>query len=82
MAKTLKVRPADIPPHKSAISFKLPDATIAQLRMYLRAYGALYGIDPDKDFITNEIFTSFFNSDKEFMAYMKENPVELAGAKD
>ena len=50
--------------------------------MYLRAYGALYGIDPDKDFITNEIFTSFFNSDKEFMAYMKENPVELAGAKD
>lgn len=67
MTKMLKVRPEDIPPKKAVISFKLPEPTIALLRAYLRAYAATYGIEPDRDFITNEIFTSFFNSDKEFI---------------
>jgi hypothetical protein len=82
MTKILKVRPAEIPPTKSAISFRLPDTTIARFKMYLRAYGALYGMDPDKDFITNEIFMDFFNSDKQFLAYLKENPVELVTCKE
>ena len=82
MKKMLKVRPADIPPKKSTISFKLPDPTIALLRAYLRAYAATYGIEPDKDFITNEIFTSFFGSDKEFMAFVKENDITVEGGAD
>jgi hypothetical protein len=77
MKKMLKVRAEDIPPKKSAISFKLPDPTIALLRSYLRAYAATYGIEPDKDFITNEIFLNFFSSDKEFMIFMKENNISL-----
>jgi hypothetical protein len=80
MKKMLKVRPAEIPPKKSVISFKLPDPTIALLRTYLRAYAAMYGIEPDKDFITNEIFLNFFNSDKEFMIFVKQNNIEVDGA--
>lgn len=75
MKKMLKVRAEEIPPKKSAISFKLPDPTIALLRTYLRAYAATYGIEPDRDFVTNEIFLSFFNSDKEFMLFVKENNI-------
>jgi hypothetical protein len=77
MKRVLKVRAEEIPPKKSAISFKLPDPTIALLRTYLRAYAATYGIEPDKDFITNEIFLNFFNSDKEFMIFVKENNLAL-----
>ena len=77
MKRVLKVRAEEIPPKKSAISFKLPDPTIALLRTYLRAYAATYGIEPDKDFITNEILLNFFNSDKEFMVFVKENNIAL-----
>lgn len=80
MKRTLKVRPAEIPPKKSSISFKLPDPTIALLRAYLRAYATMYGIEPDKDFITNQIFLNFFSSDKEFLAFVKENNVVADGA--
>jgi hypothetical protein len=75
--KGLKVKPEEIPPKKSAISFRLPQPTIALFRAYLRAYAAMYGIEPDKDFITNEIFMSFFNSDKEFMLFVKENSIVI-----
>lgn len=82
MKKMLKVRPAEIPPKKSAISFKLPDPTIALFRTYLRAYSATYGMEPDKDFITNQIFMNFFESDKEFMLFVKENNITVDGAVD
>ena len=78
--KVLKVRPAEIPPKKSAISFKLPEPTISILRIYMRAYGAIYGIEPDRDFIIDQILLNFFNSDREFMAYVKENKMLEEGA--
>jgi hypothetical protein len=73
MKKMLKVRPAQIPPKKSPISLRLPVPTIMLLKLYLKAYATLYGMEPDQDFITNEILLNFFNSDKEFMVYVKEN---------
>lgn len=80
MKKMLKVRPAEIPPKMSSISFRLPEPTIVLIRAYLRAYAAMYGIEPDKDFITNQIFMNFFSSDKEFMLFVKENNITLDGA--
>ena len=81
MKKMLKVRPAEVPAKKAPVSFRLPVPTIALLKMYLKAYAVLYNMEPDQDFIANEILLNFFNSDKGFMAYVKENAaVPLEGA--
>jgi hypothetical protein len=76
MKAKLKIRPAEVPPHKAKISFNLPEPTIAAFHAYLVAYEALYGTKASPDFIVNEILTVFFASDKQFMDFIKKGNAE------
>jgi hypothetical protein len=76
----LKIKPAEVPPEKAKISFKLPQPTIETLAAYLAAFKKIYGVEPDRDFVVDQILTSFFASDKEFAAFVK-NGAEFPGKK-
>jgi hypothetical protein len=67
----LKIRPAEVPPQKAKISFKLPQPTIDTLESYLSVFQKTYGVEPDRDFVVNQILTAFFASDREFTVSMK-----------
>jgi hypothetical protein len=74
----LKIKPAEVPPEKAKISFKLPQPTIDTLEAYLAAFKAVYGVEPDRDFVIDQILVGFFASDKEFAAFVK-NGTEHTG---
>ncbi|UPU37877.1 hypothetical protein M1B72_09255 [Geomonas paludis] len=67
----LRIRPLPTPPEKQKIAFKLPRPTLSKFDAYLAAYADIYGVEPDRDFIVDRIFTSFFESDHAFVAYLK-----------
>lgn len=71
---TLKVHPFVPPPDKKRISFRLPVPTLDAFDSYLAAYAEIYGVKPDPDFIADQIFTSFFESDRAFAAYLRKGP--------
>jgi len=78
----LKIRPAEVPPEKAKISFRLPRPTIDTLESYLSAFQKTYGVEPDRDFVVDQILTGFFASDKEFVLFRKnggESPDKKAG---
>lgn len=79
---TLKIRPLLPPPEKQKITFRLPVPTLETFQAYLTLYTEIYGIDADPDFIADQIFTSFFESDKTFVAYLQKSQVrpEAGGA--
>ena len=71
MESTLKIRPAEAPPSKARVSFRLPEPTIATLDVYLEAFQKIYGSKPDRDLVVDEILTGFFTSDREFLNYVR-----------
>jgi hypothetical protein len=77
----LKIRPAEVPPQKAKISFKLPQPTIETLESYLSVFQKTYGVEPDRDFVVNQILTAFFASDREFTVFRK-NGCGRPGNKD
>ena len=72
---SLRIKPIPEEPEPIKTSFKLKPETLRKLRAYLQAYEAAYGKKADSDYIVNEILEGFFVSDKEFLAYLKENPL-------
>ena len=70
----LRIRPLPPPPEKQKISFKLPVPTLTTFSTYLVAYEEIYGVKPDPDFVAEQIFNSFFESDRAFAAYLKKGP--------
>lgn len=68
----LRIKPLHPPPELQKISFRLPAPTVTELESYLAAYTAIYGVEPDRNFIADQTFTSFFESDKAFAAYRKK----------
>ena len=70
---TLKIKPAPIPPEKRKITFKLPEPTISDFETYLTAYAETYGVEADPSFVANEIFVSFFDSDKGFRSFLNKD---------
>ncbi len=77
----LKIQPAPVPPEKQKISFQLPKPTLAIFGEYLAAYAEIYGSKADPDFIANEIFVNFFNSDKEFLLFSRNSSAKSSGGK-
>ena len=65
----LKIKPLPIPPDKKKVSFRLPEPTLSEFEAYLAAYQEIYGVEPDRDFVADQIFTAFFESDRAFAAY-------------
>lgn len=78
-SEKLRVRPPASPPGKQKLSFKIPLPTVEAFNLYLAAYAELYGEDADPDFVVNQIFTTFFESDKAFVAYQRRTHAELGG---
>lgn len=68
----LRIKPLPPPPELQKISFRLPAPTVTELDTYLAAYAAIYGVEPDRNFVADQIFTCFFESDKAFAAYRKK----------
>jgi len=77
----LKIRPAVVPPEKAKISFRLPRPTIETLESYLIAFQETYGVEPDRDFVVDQILIGFFASDREFADFRK-NGCDRPGIKD
>jgi hypothetical protein len=71
----LKIKPLPIPPDKKKISFRLPEPTLSEFEAYLAAYQDIYGVEPDRDFVADQIFTAFFESDRAFAAYQARGVV-------
>ena len=67
---SLKIKPAKTET-TSKVTFKLPESTVELLNKYREACKAEYGTEPNLDYIANEIFMSFFNSDKKFQQFIK-----------
>lgn len=76
---TLKIRPLLPPPEKQKITFKLPVPTLESFQAYQALYKETYGIDPDPDFIADQIFMSFFESDKTFAAHQQRAVAKAEG---
>lgn len=78
-ATELRIRPLPTPPEKQKVNFKLPVPTLSRFESYLAAYADIYGVEPDRDFIVDRIFTTFFESDHAFIAYLKKEaqPAEM-----
>ena len=70
--KQLRVKPFLPPPEKQKISFRLPAPTVSTFNSYLEAYAEIYGVSADPDFVAEQIFTTFFESDRAFAAYLKK----------
>lgn len=79
-ASELKVKPPPPPTGKQKMNFHLPGPTAGKFNLYLAAYQELYGTEPDPNFILDQILTSFFESDKAFLAYQKKTHAQLGGA--
>jgi len=73
----LRIKPFIPPPEKKKISFRLPEPTLAAFEAYLAAYQEIYGVEPDPDFVADQIFTAFFESDRAFAAYRKSQEAVL-----
>ena len=69
--KPLRIKPLIPPPEKEKISFRLPVPTLQTFRTYLKAYAETYGVAADPDFVAEQIFTAFFESDRAFADYLK-----------
>jgi hypothetical protein len=67
----LRIKPLPTPPEKKKMVFKLPLPTLSKFDAYLAAYAEIYGVEPDRDFIVDRIFATFFESDHAFIAYLK-----------
>lgn len=81
---SLKIKPIPEEPEPIKTTFKLKPETLRKLHAYLQAYETAYGKKGDSDYIVNEILEGFFASDREFLAYLKENPhplPEITGTK-
>ena len=72
---SLRIRPLLPPPEKRKISFRLPLPTVDTFQSYLAAYAETYGVDPDPDFVADQIFTTFFDSDRAFAAYLQKTGI-------
>lgn len=72
---SLRIKPIPEEPEPIKTTFKLKPEALRKLHAYLQAYEAHYGKKADADYIVNEILEGFFSSDKEFLAYLKENPL-------
>jgi len=72
MESRLRIRPLPPPPEKQRITFKLPVPTLSTFNTYLAAYEEIYGVKPDQDFVAEQIFNAFFESDRAFAAYLKK----------
>jgi hypothetical protein len=72
METTLRVKPQPQPPEKQKISFRLPVPVLTTFQSYLAAYKDIYGEEPSPDFVAEQIFSSFFESDRAFAAYIKQ----------
>ena len=68
----LRIKPLPPPPELRKVSFRLPSPTFSKLDTYLDAYTAIYGVEPDRNCIANEILTTFFDSDKLLAAYRRK----------
>lgn len=77
--EALRVRPLVPPPDKKKITFRLPVPTLDAFESYLAAYAEIYGADPDPDFIADQIFTAFFESDRTFKRKMSEKNQAVLG---
>ena len=71
---SLLVKPLLPPPEKLKISFRLPAPTISNFHSYLAAYFETYGVDADPDFVADQIFSTFFASDRVFAEFLKKGP--------
>lgn len=72
METRLRVKPLPPPPERQKISFRLPVPVLTTFQTYLAAYKEIYGEDPSPDFVAEQIFSSFFESDRAFAAYIKQ----------
>ena len=86
METRLRIRPLPPPPEKQRITFRLPVPTLTTFNTYLAAYEEIYGVKPDPDFVAEQIFTAFFESDRAFAMYLKkgvepEEPKAKSGKK-
>lgn len=72
METRLRVKPLPPPPERQKISFRLPVPVLTTFQTYLAAYKEIYGEDPSPDFVAEQIFSSFFESDRAFAAYVKQ----------
>lgn len=72
---SLRIKPIPEEPEPIKTAFKLKPEALRKLHAYLQAYESHYGKKADADYIVNEILEGFFSSDKEFLAYLKENPL-------
>lgn len=72
MENRLRVKPQPQPTEKQKISFRLPVPLLTTFQSYLAAYKEIYGEDPSPDFVVEQIFSSFFESDRAFAAYIKQ----------
>ena len=81
-APSLKIRPLLPPPEKQKITFKLPVPTVEGFQAYQALYEEIYGVEANPDFIADQIFTSFFESDKTFVTFLQKTQVkpEAGGA--
>lgn len=71
----LKISPAVELPEPIKKTFKIQPKTLLKLEAYFKLYELNYDKKADPDYVVNEIFDSFFNSDKKFVAFLKENPL-------
>lgn len=72
METKLRIKPLPPPPERQKITFKLPVPVLTTFQTYLAAYKDIYGEDPSPDFVAEQIFSSFFESDRAFIAYVKK----------
>uniref|UniRef100_C6DZ82 DUF2274 domain-containing protein n=1 Tax=Geobacter sp. (strain M21) TaxID=443144 RepID=C6DZ82_GEOSM len=78
-AGALRIKPIPPPPEKQKISFRLTVPTIENLNTYLAAYVEAYGVEANLDFVAEQIFTSFFESDRAFVAYRRKKACATLG---
>lgn len=72
METRLRVKPLPPPPERRKISFRLPAPVLATFDAYLSVYREMYGEEPNPDFVAEQIFSNFFESDRAFAAYIKK----------
>ncbi|GFO63604.1 DUF2274 domain-containing protein [Geomonas paludis] len=72
MESRLRIKPLPAPPEKQKITFRLPVPVLETFNTYLAVYKEIYGQDPSPDFVAEQIFSSFFELDRAFAAYVKQ----------
>lgn len=72
METRLRVKPLPPPLERQKISFRLPVPILTTFQTYLAVYKEIYGEEANPDFVVEQIFSSFFESDRAFAAYVKK----------